>query len=250
MGARMTNEREEQLVEERIILVADSDVRDRATVCLLLQRFGYRIVAAASLKEATALLDVASPAAAIVSADLADPEALTGVRGNRPIDQLPLIVLANLPNPEWESRVRRQEIAALIPKPPKVETLYRTIQEVVERGLRRNFRIVTYLMATLEDDLPRGDGYVTVLSEFGLFFRTLNPRPVYTRLPVHFTIQDRTLRSDAIVLYVTTFDQGPFREPGMGMQFVGMRDEDRAWIRKYLHERVERGERLSLRTTR
>jgi hypothetical protein len=42
----------------------------------------------------------------------------------------------------------------------------------------------------------------------------------------------------AVVLYLVTFEQGPFREPGMGMKFVDVRPEDSALIRFFINEQL------------
>ena len=74
-----------------------------------------------------------------------------------------------------------------------------------------------------------------------MFFRTLDPQPANTIITAVFEIKGRLIKLDAIVLYTTNFDEGPFKEPGMGMKFVKISREDRNLIAAFILEQVEEG---------
>jgi len=46
---------------------------------------------------------------------------------------------------------------------------------------------------------------------------------------------------EAVVLYTTTFDEGPFKEPGMGMKFVTISRADRDIIKAFILEWINEG---------
>ena len=54
-------------------------------------------------------------------------------------------------------------------------------------------------------------------------------------------IKGRLIKLEAVVLYVTNFGEGPFKEPGMGMKFVKISPEDRKWIATFIHDQLEEG---------
>jgi hypothetical protein len=54
-------------------------------------------------------------------------------------------------------------------------------------------------------------------------------------------IRDRVLRIDALVLYSYGFNEGPFRQPGMGIRFVKISADDSDWIKAFIREQVEEG---------
>jgi hypothetical protein len=53
---------------------------------------------------------------------------------------------------------------------------------------------------------------------------------------VDLTLWDRVVSLDAEVLYIVSFEEGPFCEPGMGMKFVRINPEDNNLIRAFIHD--------------
>lgn len=225
---------------KRVVLLVDSNVDDRFSISMLLQRFDCTIFTAHSADEAIEFMCVAPPAAIVSEAVPTGYDLLSRFKKESRFSNVPLILLLSHEQP-LEKNVSRGEMAAILRKPVDVEAFYRIVEEVIHKGPRRNMRTATYLMANLEDDLGQDDGYVTVLSEFGMFFRTLAPRPLNTRVGVHFGIKGREIRIEAVVLYITSFNEGPFKEPGMGMKFVKISPEERELIRMFILERLEEG---------
>ena len=226
---------------KRFVLLVDSNVDDRFSTSMLLQRFGCNIFTAHSAAEAIEFMCVAPPAAVVSEAGQTGSELLSRIKKEPRFSDVPLILLSSSPDRAMEERARRGEFVAILRKPIDIEAFYRVVEEVIHRGPRRNIRVATYLMASLEDELARDDGYITVLSEYGMFFRTLEPRPVNTRVAVTFDIKGRAIRLEAVVLYVTSFNEGPFKEPGMGMKFTKVSPEDRTLIKAFILEQVEEG---------
>ena len=224
---------------KRFVLVVDSNVDDRFSTSMLLQRFGCNIFTAHSAAEAIEFMCVAPPAAVVSEAGQTGAEILSRIKKEPRFSDVPLILLSSSPDRALEDRARHGEFVAFLRKPINIEEFYRIVEEVIHRGPRRNIRVATYLMANLEDDLARDEGYVTVLSEYGMFFRTLAPRPVNTRVAVTFDIKGRAIQLEAVVLYVTSFNEGPFKEPGVGLKFTKVSPEDRTLIKAFILERVQ-----------
>ena len=226
---------------KQYFLVLDDNIDDRFLTCMLLQRFGYNIFTAHTVEEAIEFMNVAPPTAVISDADSNGATFLRSMRKNPNFSDIPLVLLAFTPNPPLEERARNGEFFALLRKPLNVEEFFPVVQSVMEKERRRYIRIITYLPATLGDDLGGGEGYITVISEFGMFFRTLEPRPVNTHLPVSFVIEGRTIKLEAKVLYTTSFDEGPFKEPGIGMKFEKISPEDRDFIKSCILAQIKEG---------
>jgi CheY-like chemotaxis protein len=226
---------------KRYVLVVDSNIDDRFYTCMLLQRFGCSIFTANTSDDAIEFMTVAPPSAIVADAGLNGQTLLSWITKDPRFLDVPLILLFSSPDAALEDRARKEECAAYLHKPLKVEEFYRIVQTVIEKGPRRNLRIATHLQVKLEDGLTGSEGYVTVLSEYGMFFRTLEPRPIGARIPVAFKIRNRIVQLEAIVLYATTFDDGPFNEPGMGMKFVKISRADRDLIATFMLEQLEEG---------
>ena len=226
---------------KRYVLVVDAVIDDRFYTGMLLQRFGCNTLTAHSPAEAIEFMAVAPPSAVVADAEQNGPTLLSKITQDPRFLDVPLILLSSSHNAELESRARRGDFAAFLRKPLDVDAFYRVVQEVIEKGPRRNLRIETHVTAKLEDELSGGEGHITVLSEYGMFFRTLEPRPVHARVPISFTIKGRLIKLEAIVLYTTTFEEGPFKEPGMGMKFVKFSRADRDLIAAFIREQIEEG---------
>jgi CheY-like chemotaxis protein len=223
---------------KRYVLVLETNVDDRFMVSMLLQRFGCTICSAYSAEEALEFLSVAPPAAVISEGGQIGVGLLGRIKKDGRFVDIPVIFLTSSPDHALEDRVRRGEIAAVLRKPVDAEAFYRAIQASVEKTPRKNIRIATYLPAKLTDDPVNGGGYVTVLSEHGMFFRTLEPRTVRMHVPVSFSLPGSEIMAEATVLYTCEFDEGPFKEPGMGMKFSKISDDARALIRNFILEQI------------
>ncbi len=225
---------------KRYVLVLDPDVNDRFTTCMLLQRFGCNIFTAGSVNEAVDFMTVAPPSAVVADRALDETHLVSRISQDPRFLDVPIILLTSTPDAALEKRRRIGEIAAVLKKPLDVPEFYRIVQTVIEKGPRRNIRIKTHLVVRLEDGQSGSVGDVTVLSEHGMFLRTLDPRPANTRIPVGLEIKGKLIKLEAVVLYTTTFDDGPFKEPGMGMKFTKISREDRNLIAAFILEQIEK----------
>ena len=208
---------------------------------MILQRFGYDIFSACSAEKAVEYMTVAPPSTIVADADVNGPMLLSWLTQDPRFLDTPLILGSWWPHPELEERAAKGESVACLRKPIDVLQLYRTIQAALEKSPRRNLRIATHLRARLQDGQHGSEGHATVISEYGMFFRTLHPRPVNARIPLVVEINDRPIKTEVVVLYALTFGEGPFSEPGMGMKFVDMSRADREFIAAFILEEINEG---------
>ncbi len=225
----------------RYILVVDSGWNERFTLSLLLQRFGYAVASSSSAAEGIEFLCVAPPVAVFAEAGAAGDELVRRLAADIRFRDTPLIMVTDRPDRRLDERLQRGEIAGLLRTPLSPDEVFRVIQAVIEKGRRENIRIATALRAVLNDEQGTTEGFVTVLSQYGMFFRTMEPRPVNASVPVVVSFGDRSVEIQNRVLYVVSFESGPFCEPGMGMKFTGIGAEGSALIRFFIHDRLGAG---------
>ena len=223
------------------VLLLDDNIDERFQTSMLLQQFGYNICTAHTAGEALDFLCVAPPVGIIAEAGLTGSGLLSRLTKDPRFSEVQLILLASAPDRALEDLAHRGELAGFLRKPIEAEGLYRAVQIAVEKTPRKNIRVATYLQASLEDGAGGREGFVTVLSEFGLYFRTLEPRPVRTRLGLGFEIPGRAINVQAEVLYSYAFNDGPFTDPGMGMKFLQMSPADQAEIKAYIMKQLDVG---------
>ena len=230
---------------KRYVLVVDSVDEDLFYTCMLIRRFGYSVMTARSGEKALEFMIVSQPAAIVADPASGVVHFLSRLRQDPRFFDVPLVLLSWWPNALLEEGKIKGECFACLRKPIDVVQLYQTVGAAVEKGPRRNIRITTQIMVTLEDGLSGGEGLATTLSEYGLFFRTVVPRQVGARIPAIVRIKDALIRLEAEVLYVIPFEEGPFQEPGMGMKFVLISRLDRELIMAFIIEQLENGIRGS-----
>jgi len=225
----------------RYILVVDSDWNERFTLSMLLQRFGYTVANTSSAREGVEFLCVAPALAVFADAGTVGTELRTRLKADARFKDMPLVMVTPKPDHDLERRLKQGELAGLLRTPVNPDTVYQVIQKVIENGSRENIRIATALSAELRDKQGTTEGFVTVLSQYGMFFRTLAPMPVKTRVAASISFGDRNVDLEAEVLYIVSFEEGPFCEPGMGMKFVNIAPEDSGLIKFFIHEQLGAG---------
>jgi CheY-like chemotaxis protein len=230
--------------QKRTILVAMGDAYGRNYTSMLLQRFGYHVYMVSTAKEAAEFVSVALPSLVIAEAGLASPggsDLLGTMKRNSGTEAVPAILLSSAIDPAAEKQYRAAGYADVLPMPVSAEALYRSVQKAIEPYPRQSIRVALYLKANLEGNPAGLAQYAVVLSENGMFVRTTATRPVGARLQVSLAIKDRTIQTEAAVLYSHGFGDYPFKELGMGMSFATIRPEDKALIRSFIGEEIEKG---------
>jgi CheY-like chemotaxis protein len=232
--------------QSRFVVLVNSDAHLLFTLAMLLQRFSYHVCTAKTGEEALEMITVAVPS--LVVTELVLPgmnglDLLNRLRLDPRTQAVPVIALTGDVAPEVMMRSVRAGFAACLQRPIAAEELYRAVQRAVETTPRSNIRIYTRLPVTVNGvALDCGGGEcASVLSEHGMYIRTLAPSTVNTVLALRFTLNGRVIALDAVVLYGHRFGEGPFGEPGMGLKFLRISAEDEEHIRRFIRNEITQG---------
>jgi len=230
----------------RFLLVVDSDANDLMYVSMLLQRFEYKICAAKKGEEAIELTSVSVPALIIANMDLADMnvlELIKRLKREQRTANLPIIVKTAEHTQDKDLLCIQAGAFACIRNPVQAEELYRTVQAAIETTPRKNIRIPTHLAVSVNNvQLESGKGeFASDLSEEGVFIRTLKPYPPSSSVNVQIRIKDRIIIFEAVVRYSHKFEEGRYKEPGMGLQYTRIALQDQATIRQFINEEINKG---------
>ena len=224
---------------KRFMLIVDHNVDDCFHTAMVIKQLGYTIFTAANPVKALEIMSVSPPLAVFAETGKTGAAVHDGIKKTPQFSDIPLILLSAAPDAILEGRARRGEFAGFVLKPVDAEKIFLTIESAVLKGPRRNVRITSAFRADVSGEHGSVEGVVTNISETGIFFRTLDPHPVKNRLTVNFELKGRTITLEAEVVYNCIFDEGPFKEPGMGMKFVKIRPEDQAAIKVFIKEELE-----------
>ena len=232
--------------QSRFVVLVNSNAHLLFTLAMLLQRFNYHVCTAKTGEEALDMIAVAVPSLVItelVLPGMSGLDLLHRLRNDPRTQSVPVIALTGDGAPEVRMRSVRAGFAACLQKPVAAEELYRAVQQAVEPTPRSNIRIYTRLPVTVNGVvLDCGGGEcVSVLSEHGMYIRTLAPSPVNTVIALRFTLNGRMIALEAVVLYGHRFGEGPFGEPGMGLKFLRTEPQDQQAIRQFIRNEITQG---------
>ncbi|MDH4163707.1 MAG: response regulator [Nitrospirota bacterium] len=223
--------------KKRFVLIVDDNAKDAYYTGMLLQNFGYNATTVRSAEEALEYISIAVPALVVTELKLPGMNGFDFLAKLRKHRGIPVIIQTQLADLESEDLCRRENCAVYLRKPVHAEELYRAVQTVLEETPRRNIRVATFLRTSI-DGAGTGTEFITMLSDTGCFVKTLGPRPVGTKHSVSFMVGKRIVRTEAQVLYTYSFGEGPNKEPGMGMRFLGLTPDDKAQIEQFIRNSV------------
>jgi len=229
----------------RFLLVVDSDVEKLFHTATLLQRFQYNIWTAQSAAEALEMASVAVPALIVMAQfldDLPGLELIQQLQRNKRLRTVPLVVLTQKTDPANEQDCLFAGALTCFSMPVQLEAFYRVVQVAVEPMPRMNLRINTKLSVTVGDQTVQcveGE-CASVLSEYGLYVRTLDPYSLNAKLPVQINLAGKVIAADTVVIYSHQAGDDPEDEPGMGLQFTEISREDQKRIRLFIRDEITR----------
>jgi CheY-like chemotaxis protein len=240
MADRQSVKGGEEIRKQRFVLVVDGSARDSLTTGILLQNFGYTVTSVKSVDEALEFIAIALPALVVMELDLPGrrgEDLIAHIRRESSLASMPVIVQTIRPDVTIEEHCEGAGCTLYLRKPVSPETLYRAVQSTIEPTPRRHLRVSTYLRASV-DEAGQGAELITMLSDEGMFIKTLNPRPIGSKHTVSFMVNRRIIEVEAVVLYSYSFGEGPNKDPGMGMKFSSLRLEDREYLREFIRRQV------------
>ncbi|OGW36200.1 MAG: hypothetical protein A2010_13830 [Nitrospirae bacterium GWD2_57_9] len=233
--------------EVRTILIVDGSAAALFDIGMLLRRLEYRVETARNAEEALRKMEDAGPS--IVLTEIALPTMsginfLKRMKDHPHLKTIPVVMVTSETDDRMRDTCIRMGCAAYLCKPVEPDILYRTIQAVSESVPRANIRLKTSLTVIVGDGTAMGGAERTesaiALSEGGLYVRTLYPQPQKAITPVSILLPGREIRAKAVVLYSYATAAGPYKEPGMGMQFIEMPDEDRNAVKAFIRAQLTR----------
>lgn len=223
--------------KKRIALIVDISPTILYYHSILMKRLQYAVLTAHDPEQALRMMEQMIPSLILTGLTFAHASGLDfikKVKSNGHTKSVPVIVLTSVEDAATRSDCLDAGCAACISKPVEPSCLFWTIQEVAEPTPRQHPRIKTSIKAIADG---RRD-YATSLSEGGLYVRTLSPREKDNVILVSMFINGREVRTRAIVLYSIALGAGAFKEPGMGLKFVDISEQDRDFLRQFIRDHL------------
>ena len=231
--------------ETRTVLIVDGSATMLYYHGILLKRLEYTVLTADTPEHALKVMDHKIPSlilTAISFPSMNGVDFIKAIKGRESTKAIPVIVLTAEEHASVRSACLSLGCVAYLIKPLDPSILYRTIQAAVESTPRENIRINTSLKTLVgqegANDSAERIEYATAISEQGAYVRTLTPGSKNAIIPIKICIKDREIRAKAVVLYTNTIERGAFREPGMGLRFIEISEDDQNYLRDFINAQL------------
>ncbi len=231
--------------QRKYLLVVDGDKSSSTKLKALLKQFGYKVWCVCTAAEALELCDIVMPELVIAREveDMTPVDFIGAFKRRDGAEGSSVLVIRSGKEDSFDERACLAAGAiTCLRLPLHVETLYRTIQVVLESVPRMNLRINTILPVLISNGTVTGNErkFATALSESGLYILTQNPRRLNTTIPLMFEVGGKRISVETQVIYAhQQGNQANFR-PGMGLQFTRISDQDQQQIRLFIREVVRK----------
>ena len=230
--------------ERKFLLIADNNKSSSSGLKALLKQFRYKVWIVETASEALELIDIVTPALVIIGQieDKSQIDLTREIRQSTPSGTASVLVITAGHDAAHDRACLAAGAITCLKFPLNVETLYRTIQVAIEPVPRMNLRINTHVPVIIDDKnlVCREGKFATALSESGLFLMTPDPCPLNTKIPIKFKVAGKILSAEAVVIYTHEFGNKSYFEPGMGLQFIRISDQDQEEIRLFIREAVRK----------
>jgi CheY-like chemotaxis protein len=235
--------------QKRTVLIVDSSPIILYYHGILMKRLHYSVLSASSPDDAMWIMQRTVPDLVLTGTTFAHASGVDfigRIKRNPHTRNVPVVVLTSSEGEEMRTACKKAGCAAFILKPVEPGCLFCAVQDLTESTPRQHVRIKTSIKTIAGNGAggpAEGHDTATTLSEGGLYLRTLSPRPKNELIPVCMFFNDREIKAKAIVLYSiplynVTREAGEFKEPGMGLRFVEISEEDRSFLRDYIREQL------------
>jgi len=238
--------REQAAYPSKYVLIVGCDPQSLIFASLLLQRLGYHICTAGTAEIALEMARAVVPILVITDLKLPEmnaPQMMRYLRERERTAAVPIIIQLEQLVPKIVQKCLEAGATACIKKPVEPEELYRVIQAAIELTPREHIRIKTCLSVVLNNrplDFNAGECAI-MLSSRGMYVRTRTRQPVHTKFPIAINLNERLIHAEAKVIYSHSEGEGPFGQPGMGLYFTVIAQEDQEFLQQYITDEVTRG---------
>ncbi|MBI5969882.1 MAG: response regulator [Deltaproteobacteria bacterium] len=160
---------------------------------------------------------------------------LEKLRSNKGLNAIKVVMVSTAADLPSLKETLKKGAQAYIINPIKPTELYTTIHGLIEPHPRKCLRLRVIFKAAVTSGNMMWRLYATVISENGVFIRTVNPLPEGTS--VHLSLElpsPKPIELDGTVVYAVKLDKNSLMEPGMGIKFVNAPEKITHGIRKFI----------------
>jgi CheY-like chemotaxis protein len=217
------------MTDRPTILLASENIIFVTYISILLNRMGFEVLPAESGMEVLHVLKLVESDIVIFDANVANVEALRGIRDSSDLLMIPVIMIADRMGNKVFDQCLEIGCSAFLTKPVTVNELYRALQKnySYRSGSQRRFLRAAFdrkVKITMGGETR--EYYAVTLSERGIYIRSKEDIPVDTAVEVSFTVGDSEFSARGRVIYRKGVYGELFRiAPGIAVFFEDLSDK-------------------------
>ncbi len=226
------------------ILVAFHDRQLCLATAQLVKRLEYNSFVAMTSNDMLLMVNGIMPTLVLLDERMPcvnDQNCLERLKSDTKFSRIKIVLVADRIDEPYISEVGRLADGVLY-TPLKPTELYVEINRCIEPHPRQCPRLRVVFRATVVSGAVSNVCFATMLSEKGVYLRTINTLPTGTRVKLSLDLPStRPLNFDAEVIYEVkqTGDRSAGRTaPGMGLKFVNIGAEVRSGIRRFIESHL------------
>ncbi len=222
--------------------MADADPVRNLHLAILLKRLEYNVFVASNPPDLLRIAGTILPN--VILLDMRMPfldgqTCLEKLRSNHRLDYIKIITVSD----EVDSGMLRESLKnganAFVTRPVNVSALYAAIQGLTESRPRKIPRLRVIFKVTVLHGNTGRTAFATMISEKGIFVRTLHPLEKGTDVKLTLDLpSSHPLVLDAAVIYQVRNDRDEFVEPGMGLLFKNVAPEVSRGLREFIEHHL------------
>jgi uncharacterized protein (TIGR02266 family) len=224
--------------EKKLVLIVCKSAAGQMYLGVLLNRIWYLPVLAKTAEEGAHLSRSEQFSLILFDADIPASDrrqAVSMLKTEPSLKDLPLVVFITDDTPELSRSLLAQGCAAVLTKPLDLAIVYGVLARLSGQP-RTTIRVPVKMRVEIEEGKPEAFLTSVNISEGGLYLRTAEPLPGGTVLHVKFTLPHDTdpIAVTAEVIRALPLGQQIESEPGMGLRFTGISEENLRRVRNFV----------------
>lgn len=224
--------------EKKRVLIICRTAAGQMYLGVLLNRIWYSPVLSKTAQDAVRMARQQPFSLILFDGDLAEKElrsAISLLRSHDCVKELPLVVFMTNENAVSGEALLSQGCSAVLTKPLDLALVYGVLARLSGQP-RHTPRIPVKFRIEIEEGTPERVLTCINLSESGAYLRTHEPLPENTVLHVKFTLPRDTevMKVTAEVVRTSPLGAQLESEPGMGLRFSDISEQDRLRIRNFV----------------
>ena len=220
------------------VIIADTDKKRLVTLLVLVKRFGYNVFPAATVKDFLALTKRILPDAILMDIDLlksSKQNCLEAIRKEKSLQKVKIITIADKKDAALLEQTLKMGANDSIEKPIRPTPLIKVIEKLTETTQRTCPRLSYIFKVTILTQKEKRMNYASMISEKGLFIRTLNALPVGTKVQLTMDLPSKEpVKARGEIIYILKDADNDYLEPGMGIKFTKMEKKIQKGIRDFV----------------